>query len=236
MARVLCIGVVTQWAEYLRQASRMASAKTPSGGVAQRIGGASQRSLNGLEQVTPSAAKGAPEIDEDAEGGSDAARFQFLVMPAAEVHFFGHLLLSQTGGFAQSSEIATKGKKMGLCKRFQTETVPESGCGKHVTAWRVRLCGHAQCLNSRCSKANRALHASLSDPTKREPERPAEGGKTGGSRERKATRRRNAQSRIKMGGWDDLTIPESAKGAAVDPSRGGGSLGAISNSTRASAQ
>lgn len=40
----------------------------------------------------------------------------------------------------------------------------------------------------------------------------------GGSRERKATRSRRAQSRSSAGGRDDLPIPESAEEAADDPS------------------
>lgn len=191
---MLCIGVVTQWAEYLRQVSRMASAKTPSGGVARRNAWPSKRSLDGLEQVTPSAAKGAPQIDQDAEGGSDAASFQFLVMPAAEVHLLGNLLLSQTGGFTQSSEIATKSKEVGLCKRFQAETVPESASGKHVTAWRVLSAGRREavghhsreCRSPQISERIRARgfrecssRYAAANSHHRESERPARGSRSG---------------------------------------------------------
>ncbi len=37
-------------------------------------------------------------------------------MPAAEVHLLRDLFLGQTSGLAQTSEISTKGKQMGLRK------------------------------------------------------------------------------------------------------------------------
>ena len=114
MARGLCIGVVIECAEYLPASHQKASAKTPSGGVPRKFPRASDRSLDGLEQVAPSAAERASQIDQDAESGSDTASFKFLIMPAAEVHLLRNLLLSQAGAFPQTGEIATKGKQMRL--------------------------------------------------------------------------------------------------------------------------
>ena len=100
--------------EYLTTSPRLARQKTPSRGVPGTAPHGSDRSLDGLEQVAPSATKGSSQIDQDAEGRSDAAGFQLLVMPAAKVHSLSHLLLSQASRFSQPREIAAECEKMRL--------------------------------------------------------------------------------------------------------------------------